>query len=135
MKKPDVIEKEILELKKQLKETKKHYQYEFLCGDNWSDEMIGFFNIGNTKKILTLLNEGRKLLYKHSVFGNYIVYMNQQRNRILVKNEDGTELETYPFNGFENSSTIIVYKSPINEDTIISYIIWHSGDWYLKNEE
>lgn len=93
--------------------------------------MIGFFNIGNAKKILTLLKEHKILQYRHSFYGNYIVHMNQNGNRILVKHEDGTELETLPCNEFENCSTVLVYKSPINEDTIMDFIIWKTGEWYL----
>ena len=47
MEKPELIEQKIEELKKQLSESKKHYQFELVCTSNFSDEMIGFFNIGN----------------------------------------------------------------------------------------
>ena len=134
MERPELIEQKIEELKKQLNESKKHYQFELVCTSVWSDEMIGFFNIGNAKKIFTLLNEGKKLQYRHEVFGIFNVYMNPQRNRILVKNEDYSELETFVHNGYENLSSIICYKSPVNENTIMSYIIWHTGDWYLNTE-
>ena len=52
MERPEVIEQKIEELKIQLEESKRHYQYEFVCNSDWSDEMIGFFNIGNAKKFL-----------------------------------------------------------------------------------
>jgi len=132
MERPEVIEQKIEELKIQLEESKRHYQYEFVCNSDWSDEMIGFFNIGNAKKILSLLYEGKELQYRHAVFGNFIVYMNPQKNRILVKDENGERLESQSFNGFVNSSTVTVYKSPVNEDTIMSFIVWHTGGWYLR---
>jgi hypothetical protein len=47
MKRPEIIENKIAELKKQLEKSKEHYQYEFICNSDWSDEMIGFFNVGN----------------------------------------------------------------------------------------
>jgi len=134
MEKPELIEQKINELKKQLQDSKNYYQYEFVCNSDWSDEMIGFFNIGNAKKILTLLKDGRKLQYRHVVYGNYNVCMNSNGNRILVKNSDDSELETLPCNEFKNCSTVTVYKSPINEDTIMSYIIWHTGEWYLDTQ-
>lgn len=110
MKRPEIIEKEIAELKNQLKKSKKHYQYELLCSDNWSDEMIGFFNIGNAKQILNTLNDGKRLQYRHSVFGDVDVWMNPQKNRILVSQNEN-----------------------INEGNIITYIVWHSGEWYVNN--
>lgn len=112
MKKPEKIEKEIAELQKQLEESKKHYQYELLC-DNalWSDETIGFFNIGNAKKILKALTSGKKLQYRHGVYGYVDVWMNLQRNRILVSDNKN-----------------------MNEDNIMDHIIWNSGEWYLNNE-
>jgi hypothetical protein len=131
MKKPELIEHEILELKKQLQESKKHYQFELICNSDWSDDMIGFFNIGNAKKVLSLLKEGKKMQYRHGVYGDYNVFMNPNGNRILVTNSDDTDLECIACNEFENSNSVIVYKSPINENTIMSFIVWHTGEWYL----
>ena len=111
MEKPELVEQRIKELKNQLQESKKHYQFELICTSEWSDKMIGFFNIGNTEKILTLLNDGSKLQYRHGVFGDVDVWMNPQRNRILVSK-----------------------NNTINEDNIMSYIIWHTGDWFLNTE-
>jgi hypothetical protein len=132
METPEVIEQKIKNLENQLQKSKQFYQYKLICTSEWSDDMIGGFNIGNAKKVLTLLNEGKKLQYRHEVYGNFNVYMNGNGNRILVKNEDDSELERSPFNEFENCSTVIVYKSPINEDTIMSYIVWDPGNWYLN---
>lgn len=111
MERPELIEQKIEELKKQLNESKKHYQFELICTSDWSDEMIGFFNIGNAKKILTLLKDGRKLQYRHGVYGDVDVWMNPNGNRILVS---------------ENKD--------INESNIMSFIIWHTGEWYLNTE-
>jgi len=111
MEKPEIIEQKIKELEKQLEISKNHYQYELVCTSDRSDEMIGSFNIGNAKKILTLLREGKRLQYRHEVFGDVDVWMNGQRNRILVSKND-----------------------EINESNIMSYIIWYVGNWYLNNE-
>jgi hypothetical protein len=111
METPEIIETKIKELQEQLKESKKYYQYKLLCDSSWSEEMIGFFNIGNTKKILTELHSGGKLQYRHSVFGDVDVYMNSQKNRIIVSEND-----------------------VINEENIMSYIIWHTGIWYVNNQ-
>lgn len=86
-------------------------KFEFICTSDTSRKMIGFFNIGNAEKILTLLNDGCKLQYRHGVFGNVNVWMNPERNRILVS---------------ENPT--------INEDNIMSYIVWCAGEWYLNTE-
>jgi len=131
MEKPEVIEKKIEELKKQLQESKRYYKYELICDRNSSDETIGFFDIGQAKKILTLLNDGKKLQYKHLVYGEFNVYMNPQRNGILVKNTDDSDLEYALYNG---CSTVYVNKSPINENTIMSFIIGNYGEWYLDTE-
>ena len=93
------------------KASKLHYQYESVCDDSFSDDMIGFFNLGNTRKILTLLYDGKKLQYRHEVYGIVEVYMNPQRNRILVS---------------ENKF--------ITEDNIMSFIVWLVGKWYLDIE-
>jgi hypothetical protein len=111
MENPKLIEQKIEDLKKQLQESKKHYQFELICTSKWSEEMIGFFNIGNAKRIFSLLNGGRKLQYRHGVFGDVDVWMNQQKNRILVS---------------ENNT--------IKEDNIMEYIIWYTGEWYLNTE-
>ena len=84
MERPEVIEKKINELKNELEKSKEFYQYEFVCNSDWSDDMIGFFNIDNGKKILKLLNDGKELQYRHEVYGKVHVKMNPQRNRILV---------------------------------------------------
>lgn len=125
---------DLKKLKKELEESKKQNQFEFICNSDWSDEMIGFFNVSNAKKILSLLKDGKKLQYRHAVHGDYNVFMNPNGNRILVTNPDGTDLERVSYNEFKNSSTVIVYKSPINEDTIMSFILWHTGEWFLNTE-
>jgi hypothetical protein len=50
------------------------------------------------------------------VYGVFNVYMNPQRNRILVEDEESLDLE----------------NGKITEDNIMSFIIWHSGSWYKK---
>ncbi len=110
IRKPEIIEQEIEKLKIEIELSRKHYQYQFICDGKWSDEMIGFFNVGNAKKILTLLKDERKLQYRHSVFGDVDVWMNPNGNRILVS---------------ENKN--------INEENIMDAIIWWNGEWYLNN--
>lgn len=115
MRSPEEIEKEINRVEKELKLLRKEQQeytkFKKVCDGYWSKEMIGFFNIGNTKLILGLLNSGKELQYRHGIFGDVTVCMNPQRNRILVsKNEE------------------------ITEDNIMSFIIWHSGEWWINSE-
>lgn len=112
MDRPEVIEERIADLQKQLEQSKKEYQYELICNSDWSDDMIGFFNIGNTRKILAHLYNGRELQYRHEYFGTVDVYMNPQRNRISVS---------------ENGN--------IKESNIMSHIIWGGGDWYLNTNK
>jgi hypothetical protein len=119
---PDEIKKDIKSLKDnieslrtELEESRKVHEYELLCTSDWSDDMIGFFNMGHCRIILTELNNGSKLQLRHVTCGTYNVQMNSQRNRIMVEpvySSDGT-----PY---------------INEDTIMDFIIWHAGDWYKK---
>lgn len=111
MERPEVIEKQIEELKVKLKESKLHYKYEFVCDDEFTTDMIGFFNLGNARKILTLLYDGKELQYRHGVYGIVNVHMNPQRNRIIVSD-----------------------NKYINEDNILSFIIWLVGEWFLKLE-
>lgn len=108
MERPELIEQKIEELKIQLEKSKKHYQFEFICSSETEDDRIGFFNIGNARKILKLLNDGKMLQYRH-ILGDVDVWMNPNRNRILVSDNDN-----------------------INEDNIMSYIVWYSGDWYIN---
>jgi len=109
MKEPQVIENEIRELQKQLEESNQHYKYEFVCNSDSSDDMIGFFNFRKGRAILTLLNDGRELQYRHGVLGNVDVKMNPQKNRILVsENQD------------------------INESNVLNFMFWAVGEWWLK---
>ena len=108
MRKPEIIEKDIELLQNELKKSKLEHQYELLCTSEWSSEMIGFFNMGNANKILTLLNNGAKLQYRHDIFGNVDVQMNGNGNRIIVSS-----------------------NKDITEENIMGFIIWHTGDWYI----
>lgn len=112
MKEPKEIELEIIELQKQLIESKKFYQYKLLCNPMCSNDVIGFFNLGNARTILNALNSGEKLQLRHSIYGDVDIKMNQQRNRIIVS---------------ENEN--------INEDNILNYIMWCRGEWYLNTEK
>jgi hypothetical protein len=83
-------------------------EYELICDDTFSNDMIGFFNLGNARKVLSLLYEGNTLQYHHVVFGIVDVYMNPQGNRLIVSKNDH-----------------------INENNIMSYIIWLTGKWFM----
>lgn len=85
----------------------------FLCEIGNGKNKIGFFDIENAKLIYQKLYGGFTLLYVHQILGSYNVYMNPQRNRVLVE----------PVNKENND---------INESNIHSYIIWHYGFWYIK---
>jgi hypothetical protein len=109
MKKPEEIEKQIELLRLELEESRKFHEYKLLCNDTYSNEMIGFFNIGKAKKILTALNDGEHLQFRHALYGDINMHMNQQKNRIML----------------EDNKNII-------EENIMNFIIWGSGDWYIK---
>lgn len=115
MEKPEIIEAKIRELQSQLQRSQEYYRYESIYIDDEIDlnnnDMIGFFDLGKAKKILTLLNDGKQLKLSHGVYGSVLVKMNPQRNRILVT---------------ENSD--------INEDNIMSFIVWNAGDWYIDKD-
>lgn len=111
MERPEIIEEKINKLKKELEQSIEHYKYEFICNSDWSDEMIGFFNIGNGKKVLQLLHDGKELQYRHEVYGKVNVKMNQQRNVILVS-----------------------YNKGINGSNILTYIFNAAGEWWLNTE-
>lgn len=72
-------------------------------------EDIGFFRLSKARIILTALDKGRVLRLIHHL-GTAIVYMNPQGNSIFVKNEKGNYF---------------------NEDNIMNFIVWLSGDWYV----
>lgn len=110
---PKEIEKKIEDLKIQLKESKKFYQYELIPYKE-TEEDFGFFKISHAKKILKLLHEGKKLQYRHGLYKDVDVFMNPQKNRILVSGNE-------------------YVREDINEDNIMTFIIWVNGDWYLKN--
>lgn len=110
MERPEVIKQKIKELEELLVESKNYYEYELVCSDSWKDDMIGFFNMDNLRKILNLLVEGKTLQYRHEFYGTVDVWMNPQLNRILCSLSDN-----------------------FNEDNIINFMIWHSGKWYVKN--
>jgi len=141
MRKPEEIQKEIDKLNEELRKSKLENALTPLWTKKQNDEgwedpgRIGFFRLDKAKTILTALNEGKKLLIKHEAIGNFIVQMNGNGNVICVYNEDGSELERGCYNGFKNSSSVLCYKPLINDNSIMSFIVWHAGDWYLINEE
>jgi hypothetical protein len=110
MERPEVIKQKIKELEELLVESKKYYDYELVCSSDVSDDMIGFFNMGNLRKILTLLVEGKTLQYRHEFYGTVDVRMNPQLNRIICSLSD-----------------------KFDEDNIIKSMILYSGKWYVKN--
>jgi len=113
MRKPEEIQQEIDSLQNELQKSIEYYQYEFLCDDNKSEEMIGFFNLGNLRIILRALHDGEILQYRSPIWGTIEdIKMNPQRNRILVSD-----------------------NPDINENNIIEFMISRSGAWYRKNIE
>jgi hypothetical protein len=111
------IQAEIDKLCLELKEAKLKESKEILWNNHSSDEMIGFCDIKKAKIILTALNNGERLLIEHEALGNYFVWMNPQRNRILVRN------------------VIFDKKKEICEDDIMKFIVIYSGIWYIVNDD
>lgn len=133
---PEVIEAELKKLEKELAQARLERRLTPLWIDNehsLDDDDIGFFRIGKAEKLLTALNDNKVLLIKHDALGNYMVHMNGGGNRILVYNEDGTDLE-YEWLSRKDGSSETKSKSRINEDTIMGFIVWHAGDWYVMND-
>lgn len=112
METPEIIQQKIDKLNDELILSKQFYKYDLICNSGWSDDMIGFFNLGNARKILTLLDNGEILQYRHFELGTVDVYMNPNRNRIIVSDNE-----------------------TINENNIMSFIIMYNGEWYLNNEK
>jgi hypothetical protein len=113
MRKPQEIVEEIRNLKKELKLSREYHEYVLLYADHQdAEDMICFFNMKKARVILTALVEEKQLQLRHEAYGNVNVYMNPQRNRILVINNNNNK--------------------HISEDNILNFIIWSSGDWYLK---
>ena len=92
MERPEVIKQKIKELEELLVESKNYYEYELVCSDSWKDDMIGFFNMDNLRKILNLLVEGKSLQYRHDIYGTVDVNMNPQLNRIFCSLSDNFKL-------------------------------------------
>jgi hypothetical protein len=103
-----IAKKEIKTLELELKKSEDFYKWEFLTGSDEPGESIGFFNIAKAKLILSQLNKGVRLQFRHEALGTYEVYMSQQGNRILLDSE----------------------SESVNEESIMGFIVWHSGDWY-----
>ena len=110
MRTPEEVNKDIEKLKKELEESKNYHQWTKLTDDGTIEKMIGFFNIGNAELILSHLDNGKLLQYRHGCYGNVEVRMNPQRNRILVS---------------ENKD--------IKEGNILTFVMWATGEWYIKN--
>lgn len=109
----EIIESEISALKEELEKVKKEQEtFAFVCDKDSKDHDIGFFSLGNTKKILLLLVEGKTLQYRHEYLGTVDVVMNPQKNRVLVSD-----------------------NSPITEEAICSHILGLYGSWFVyKNK-
>ncbi len=133
--KPADIQSQIDALNTELEESKKFHSMTLVWEERMTDfkspDSIGFFDIYKARIILDWLNKGREMRIEHEALGNYKVIMNQQRNRILVYNADGTELKTRAYVNDEDGSCKYLPESRINEDTILSFIIWHAGKWYI----
>lgn len=109
MRKPEEIRKEIKSLEKELSESIKQHQYRSVEAQGLN---IGFFNTPRALEILRLLYEGAELQYRHEYYGNADVYMNPQKNRILVENTKN-----------------------FGEDIIMNEIVWDRGKWFKKVKE
>jgi len=112
MRTPEEVSKDIEKLEKELEDSKNYHQWTKLTDDSTREKMIGFFNIGNAELILFHLDNGKLLQYRHACYGNVEVRMNPQRNRILVS---------------ENKD--------INETNILTFVMWATGEWFVKRAE
>lgn len=132
--KPDVIRKQIKELKEHTEKrvTELHkdllrkvtnleeelvrsievYEYTLLSAYYEGNDRIGLFNFKLIKDILIYLVNGRELRFRHSLFGDAYIQMNPQKNRVLVKSDNP------------------IYK----EGEIMNIICYSNGQWYLKEE-
>lgn len=116
---PHQIQFDIDRLQKELAESKLANSKTLIHIDKPTSEMIGFFDIGKAKKILSNLNGGSILLLEHEYLGSYKVKLNPQLNRIIVNaiNDEKDNLEN------------------INENNIMDFIMWKGGIWYKLNNE
>lgn len=120
MRTPVEIEKDIKKLNEELSRSKKFYEYKILIDEydnRCINEMIGFFNIGKAKILLNELNKGSQLQFRRNDMGIFNVYMNPQRNRIFVSCDKDSDKDS---------------SSLFNENSVMEFIIWHPGDWYIK---
>lgn len=113
MRRPDEIRREIAELETELAESVMESEWKLLCKSDVEGDSIGFFNLKKARTILKYLYNGYRLQLRHEALGVYEVYMNPQRNRILLNAE----------------------SESVNEESIMGFIVWHSGDWYVFNSE
>lgn len=115
MRRPEEIQADIDVLSEELRRSGIFYSWELFYTDEdaYSDtEKIGFCYIGRAKKLLTALHEGKILRLVHGVFGSVELYMNQQRNRIVVGS-----------------------SSYFHENNIMDFIVMHPGTWYVWKGE
>ena len=124
---PEEIEKEIKKLQIELVNSKLERQKILIWSDSNHDfeDRIGFFDLKKARIILTELVAGKKLLLEHQAFGTFSVYMNPQKNSILVYKKIKDKWEQ----SFRSSDT------DISSDNILSFVVWAAGDWFIYNEE
>lgn len=120
MKKSEELKQKIDALKKEYDIAKQEESLELIWDDSRKGifktcEMVGFFNLTKARLILGHLDKGDVLMLDHQALGRYKVYMNPQRNRILVEWFYGKE-------------------GTINEKNIEGFILWNSGNWYVIND-
>ena len=113
MRKPEKIEYDIAQLEKELEKSKEFHNFILVCDSSTTNDVIGFFNMGNMRLILNMLHDGRHLQYRHAAFGKVDVWMNPQRNRILVSNDNDS----------------------FSEDNIIKFMCSGTGEWWIDNEK
>lgn len=118
-KKSEQIAAKIAELEKEFEIAKKEESKVRILDDkkNEKDEIIGFFNLTQFKFLLGLLHNKKILLLEHQCYGEFVVYMNPQQNRILV--EDFNESD----------------KNGINEGNILEFMTHDIfKNWYILND-
>ena len=111
IRKPNEIKKEISLLKEEWEKSKQYHEWKLIQDDTWTDDMIGFFNIGKGRNILQHLYDGHQLQIRHEALGVANIKLGSGKNVIIVENINGTYF---------------------NRNNIMSFTIWNAGKWYKR---
>ena len=88
------------------------------------------FDIKRVTQKMELLEQGKTLFMEHSIYGRYMVYMNQQKNRLVTEPVD-EKAKNYVKESKVTSNGIAISSDSVCS-CIETFIMWDMGKWTVE---